>query len=269
MTEWNGFFLKKMFAKMGFDDKLVSLFMECITSVRYTINHSGKEFGLILPKRGIRQGDPLSSYIFLICMEGLTALINDYERKRFLTGVKIARGAPVLTHMFFADDSYIYSKANEETAVKIDHMLQVYEKASGQQINKAKSSVLFSCNTVQEDKDSLCNILGFAEATEETTYLGLPNFVGRNKKVAFGYLKNRMQKKIEGWDKKYLSKGGKEIMLKTVSQTMPSYAMSIFLLPKQLCTEMESLMCKYWWKTSANKPKGIHWMSWDRLCKKK
>ena len=266
-VEWN--FLKEMLLTLGFEDKLVSLFMNCVTSSRYTINHSGKEFGLILPKRGIRQGDPLSSYMFLICMEGLTALVNEYERRRLLTGIKVARGAPVLTHMFFADDSYIYSKANEETALQINHMLQVYEKASGQQIYKTKSSVLFSCNTNQEEKEIVCNILGFAETSEETTYLGLPNFVGRNKKVAFGYLKNRMQSKIEGWDKKYLSKGGKEIRLKTVSQAMPSYAMSIFLLPLKLCAEMESVMCKYWWKNSVNKPKGIHRVLWDKLCKKK
>lgn len=92
--------------------------------------------------------------------------------------------------MFFVDDSYIYSKANEGMALQINHMLQVYEKASSQQINKAKSSVLFSCNTIQEEKEIVCNILGFSEASEETTYLGLPNFVGRNNKAAFGYLKN-------------------------------------------------------------------------------
>lgn len=78
-----------------------------------------------------------------------------------------------------------------------------------------------------------------------------------------------MQERIEGWDKKFLSKGGKELLLKTVSQALPSYAMSIFLLPKQLCSDMENLMCKYWWRASVNQSKGIHWMSWDRMCAKK
>lgn len=80
-------------------------------------------------------------------MDGLTALINEYERRRLLTGRKVTSGAPVLAHIFFADDSYIYCKANEEMAIQINHMLQVYEKALGQQINKANSSVLFNGNT--------------------------------------------------------------------------------------------------------------------------
>lgn len=199
-------------------------------------------------------------------MEGLTALI---ERRRLLSGIKVARGAPVLTHMFFADDSYIYCKAKGETAVQVNHMLQIYEKASGQKISNAKSSIFFSCNTAREEKEIICNTLGFREATEGTTYLGLPNSIGRNKKAVFGYIKNHMQKRMEGWDKTYLSKGGKELLLKTVSQALPTYAMSVFSLPKQLCSDLESLMCKFWWRSSTKQTKGIHWMSWDRMCRKK
>lgn len=198
-----------MLKKLGFDDKLIQLFMECVKSVKYKITHSGQEFRLISPGRGIRQGDPLSSYLFLVCMEGLTALLNDYDRRKLLTGIKVARGAPVLTHMFFADDSYIYCKATNEMAVQISHILNVYERASGQKINNAKSSIFFSCNTAQEECDMICHTLGFQEAAADTTYLGLPNSIGRNKKAVFGYLKSRMQSRIEGWDKKFLFKGVK------------------------------------------------------------
>ncbi|XP_074370739.1 uncharacterized protein LOC141711921 [Apium graveolens] len=202
-------------------------------------------------------------------MEGLTALIQDAERRRLLAGIRVARGAPSLTHMFFADDSYIYCKANGDSADQINLMLQTYERASGQKINKAKSSVFFSSNTDHEVKEAVCNMLDFQEATEQTTYLGLPNVIGRNKTAAFGYLKSRMQNRIEGWDKKYLSKGGKELIIKTVSQALPTYAMSVFLIPKQVCTELESLMCNFWWRSSTKKMRGLHWMSWDRMCTKK
>lgn len=104
--EWS--FLKAMLEKLDFDIKLINLFMECITSVHYTINHAGIEFGSITPGRGIWQGDPLFSYLFLICMKGLTALIQEYERKRLIKGIRVPRGAPISSHMFFADDSYIF-----------------------------------------------------------------------------------------------------------------------------------------------------------------
>ncbi|XP_074352890.1 uncharacterized protein LOC141692045 [Apium graveolens] len=197
---------------------------------RKVAGKTGREVGAVTPSRGIRQGDPHSSYLFLVCMEGLTALIQDHARRKLLTGIKVGRGAPVLTHMFFADDSYVFCTANGDTVEEILNVLQVYEKASGQKINRSKSSVVFSCNTIRDIKESVCNTLGFQEADEGTTYLGLPNMVGRKKNAIFGYIKSQMQERIEGWDKKQLS---------------------------------------YWWRASSKKPKSIHWMSWDRLCAKK
>lgn len=77
-VEWG--FLKAMMLKLGFDTKLVNLFMECVSFVKYNICHAGRKFGAIIPERGIRQGNPLSFYLFLICMEGLSALIQDHEQ---------------------------------------------------------------------------------------------------------------------------------------------------------------------------------------------
>lgn len=243
-VEWG--FLEAMLIKIGFNTKLVNMFMECITSAKYQIVHAGKEFGRIIPERGIRQGDPLSSYLFLICMEGFTSLIKKYEQRRLLNGIRVARGAPILSHMFFADDSYIYSKASSEDAAQIINLLNVFDKASGQKINVEKSSIFFSCNTDQNVKATICNMLKFHEANEHTTYLGLPNTMSRNKSAVLGYLKEWVRDKIKGWDKGLLSKGGNEILLKMVAQSLPNYAMSMFLFPKQLCTEIENMMSKFW-----------------------
>lgn len=74
---------------------------------------------------------------------------------------------------------------------------------------------------------------------------------------------------MQSWDGKLLSKSGKEILIKTVTQDIPNYGMSVFLLPLEMCREMEMFMCKFWWRTYANKNRSIHWMSWDRMCKPK
>lgn len=112
-------------------------------------------------------------------------------------------------------------------------------------------------------------MLNFHEANNNTHYLGLPNILGRKKSVILGYLKDRLQSRVQGWDKKYLSKSEKEILLKTVAQALPNYAMSVFLLPSELCRDMEKIMCRFWWRGSSQKNKGIHWMSWERMCKSK
>lgn len=166
---------------MGFGDDSVGLIMKCVCSAKYHICHAGRRFGSIVPTRGIRQGDPLSSYLFLICMEGLSILIQEYETRNNLAGIQVARGAPRLTHMFFADDTYIYCKVQMDQTDHVLDLLKIFECASGQKINSDKSYVLFTRNTYSGVKSVICNMLQFKEADSNTKYLGLPNILGRNK----------------------------------------------------------------------------------------
>lgn len=103
------------------------------------------------------------------------------------------------------------------------------------------------------------------EATEHTTYLGLPNILGRNKSFILGLLRERVRKRIQSWDGTMVSRGGKEILLKTVVQALPTFAMSVFLLPGGIIKDMENLMNKFWWQSSNNQHRGIHWMEWRKL----
>lgn len=100
-------------------------------------------------------------------------------------------------------------------------------------------------------------------------YSGLPNIIGRNKSSIFGYLKNKLHGKIQDWDKKTLSKGGNEVFLKIMAQTLPNSAMSVFLFSLELCHDLEKLMCKFWWRTISQKERGIHGLSWSKMSKKK
>lgn len=247
---------------MGFNQKIVSLFMRCVSSVNYQITHASKTFGSITPSRGIRQDDPLSSYLFLICVEGFTALIHEYERYNLINGIKVARNDPFISHMLFTNDCYIFCKANMESVEQVLDMLKVLEKASGQQINDNKSSIFFSRNTDDVLKQEVCHRLRFKEAGDNILYLGLPNIVARRKTGVFGFLKEKLQECLQGWDKKKVSNGGKEILIKTVAQALPNYAMNMFLLPVDVCKDLERAMNKFWWRSNSNKDNCIHWMSW-------
>lgn len=145
-----------MLLKLGFDQRVVQLFLSCISSVRYKISHAGQVFGSITPKRGIRQGDPLSSFLFLVCTEGLSALLHEFENRKLINGIKVARSAPPISHMLFADDSYIFCKASQESADNVLTLLEIFEKASGQKLNVDKSSVFFSSNTPNSLKEEIC-----------------------------------------------------------------------------------------------------------------
>ena len=96
---------------MGFDLHSIKLMMECISSVQYRVLLNGQPRGLIIPQRGLRQGDPLSPYLFILCTETLIANIKKAESEKQLTGMKVARACPSTSHLLFADDSLFFCKA--------------------------------------------------------------------------------------------------------------------------------------------------------------
>jgi hypothetical protein len=98
------------------------------------------------PTRGLRQGDLLSPFFFVICAQGLSTLLQDAETRGKISGVKICHSAPAMTHLFFADDSVLLIKANEAEAKDLDDTLDLYENCSRQSINAEKSAIMFSKN---------------------------------------------------------------------------------------------------------------------------
>lgn len=152
-VEW--VFVEKIMEKLGFDIKLRSLIMRCITTVSYAIKINGRPRGRIIPSRGIRQGDPLSPYLFLLCAEGLSALIKASVCNGSMEGIAICCGGPKLSHLFFADDSLIFCKATIAECDALQRVLGVYERASGQQLNRAKTSLFFSSNTPKEIQEEI------------------------------------------------------------------------------------------------------------------
>ena len=105
----------------------------------------------------------------------------------------------------------------------------------------------------------MCEVLEVFATSNHETYLGLPSQIGRKKSVVFNFIKDKVWQRLQGWNQKFLSKAGKEIMLKTIAQAIPNYAMNIYLLPVDLCKELEIMMNSFWWGTKRNGVRGIHW----------
>ena len=131
------------------------------------------------------QGDPLSPYLFLLCAEGFIALLAKAELDWKITGVSICRGAPKDTNLLFTDDSLLFYQATLREGEVVAEILQTYERASGQSINLENSSVFFSNNTTDTQKQQMLQILGVKEVVKFESYLGLPTLIGRDKYNTF------------------------------------------------------------------------------------
>jgi hypothetical protein len=155
-------------------------------------------------------------------------------------------------------------RACKGDAQELRRVLQVYERASGQMINREKYAVLFSPNTAPGDKNDVGQALNIVQEAKSERYLGLPVSIGKSRKKAFEYIKKKVWLRIQGWREKLLSKAGKEILVKAVAQAIPTYAMSCFELTKGLCEELNSMIGRWWWSQN-DKDNKIHWLAWDKL----
>ena len=189
-VEWS--YMEKVLIKMGFQNRLVHLMMACITTALYSVLINGQPYRHITPTRGLRQGNPLSPYLFLMCTEGLHGLINKAAIDGSIRGVSLCRNGPKLTHLLFADDSLIFYRAKEEECQTLLEVLAKYERASGQQINRAKTTLFFSKSTSEEVQGVIKDMLGVNIVRQYEKYLGLPSLVGRRKKESFTHIKQQM-----------------------------------------------------------------------------
>ena len=265
-VEWR--FLEQIMSQMGFHQKWISLMTECISTISYSILVNGEPHGYIQPSRGLRQGDPLSPYLFLLCAEGLHSLIHKARLVGDIQGISLCRGGPRITHLFFADDSLLFSKATPRACETIQSILSQYENASGQQVNREKTAIYFSKHTPEASQNDIKEALEVPIIRQYEKYLGLPSFVGRNRSESLTQIKERVWQKLKGWKEKLLSQAGREILIKAVAQAIPTYSMSCFRLPSKLCTDLESMVRRFWWSNKTDQRK-IHWIAWRKLCQPK
>lgn len=211
---------------------MVTTIMLCIKLVSYFVLFNGEPVGNIKPSRGLRQGNPLSLYLFLLCAIGLQGMLHKAETGGSIRGVSICRNGPWVSHLFFADDSVLFCRAKESECQVILDILSIYERGSGQKINKDKTNILFSSNIDHALQVRIQHLLGVLAIRSYEKYLGLLALVGRAKKQSFIYIKERLWKKIQGWKEKFLSYAGREVLIKLVIQAIPTYFMSCFKLLK-------------------------------------
>ncbi|KAG7563951.1 Reverse transcriptase domain [Arabidopsis suecica] len=145
----------------------------CVRSVKYQFLINGAPYGEIIPTRGLRQGDPLSPYLFVFCTEMLVKMLQGVEKKSQITRLKVSRGAPPITHLLFADDSMFYYKEKDEELSQIIQIIEEYSLSLGQRVNYQTSCVHFGKHIPKDRKDEVKRRLGIDQEGGDGVYLAL------------------------------------------------------------------------------------------------
>ncbi|KAK2651128.1 hypothetical protein Ddye_018617 [Dipteronia dyeriana] len=161
-----------------------------------------------------------------------------------------------------------FTRAAEKDCLAIYQVLERYAMASGQVINFQKSAMCVSKGVSRHRASNLARILGVQLVWCHERYLGLPSFAGKNKRELFTNIRDRVWDRVKGWQNKFFPAGGKEVLLKAVIQSIPTYSMSLFRLPKVLIDDLHRLSARFWWGSDDEKRR-IHWCSWKFLCQSK
>ncbi|XP_050263906.1 uncharacterized protein LOC126708133 [Quercus robur] len=206
--EWS--FIREVLHAANFLPDLIQIIMSCVSSTSTSILFNGGILDPFLPSRGIQQGDPLSPYLFILCMEVLGRIIEHKCTKGTWKPIKASAGGPAFSHLFFADDLLLFAKANPSNCRCVKEVIEEFCKRSGQNINPLKSKVYFSPNVDRDRRAELCDILGFHSTPNLGSYLGFPIRHAGSSNQDLNFVLDRVKQRLVGWKASLLSLAGRK-----------------------------------------------------------
>ena len=176
---------------MGFSEIWIDWIMICITSVKYKVLMNGEPRRYIVPKRGLRQEDPLSPFIFILCTEMLASLLNHAENQGKIKWMQVSRANPSVSHFLFADDSIFFCKTDPCECEEVMKVVRKYGQASSQCINFDKSSLFFGKRIPANDRQQIKDTLGIQNKGGMGSYLEISEDISGSKCKLFSFLKEK------------------------------------------------------------------------------
>ena len=147
--EWS--FIRDTLKLFKLQDSLISLIMSCVSTSTISVPFNGGALESFQPTRGIRQVDPFSPYLFILCMEVLGAMINEKCNEKLWNPIKASQGGLAFSHLFFTDDLVLFAKVDRKNCVAVKEVLDTFCSLSSQKVSATKTRVFFSPNVPLEN----------------------------------------------------------------------------------------------------------------------
>jgi hypothetical protein len=263
-VNWN--FLLYLLRRCGFGEKWCMWIKQCISTARFSILINGAPCGYFGSSRGVRQGDPLSPFLFDLVMEAFSRMINAIMSRGLISGFSVGsrdQTRVVVSHLLFADDTLVFCGADESQIRNIGALLVCFEAVSGLKINLPKSALIPVGSVV--DVDHLAELLGCDTSSLPLKYLGLQLGASFKLKSMWAELVDLMSRRLAPWKRMYLSKGGRVALIKSTLSNLPTYMMSLFPIPASVAKQIEKIQRDFLWGGMNDEAK-MHLVEWDKVC---
>lgn len=259
-VEWP--FLRQMLVELGFPARYIGWIMACLTNVDYVISVNGEVTEPFAANKGIRQGDPISPYLFVICMEYLhRCLMGLHEEKQFKYHPRCKKLK--LLHVCFADDLLMFAIGNVLAVQHLMRALDTFSAASGLQANQLKNCIYF--RGVQEDvKQEILRVTGMSEGSFPFKYLGVPLSSHKLTSMQCQPLVQKITHRISGWATKFLSCAGIIQLIKSVLFGIQMYWSQVFVLPQKVLKMVQTVCRTFLWTGKAEKSRRAL-VAWDKI----
>ncbi|KAI3741088.1 hypothetical protein L1987_58755 [Smallanthus sonchifolius] len=262
---WN--FVLDILAQMGFSNKWCLWIKGVISSARASVLVNGAPIFEFKCHKGMRQGDPISPFLFVIVIEALSCMIRKACSLGIVKGVSLPDDGPVVSHLFYADDAIILGEWSRDNILNVVRIMRCFYACSGLQINFGKSN-LFGIGVHLGEVEEIAVLVGCKAESLPFKYLGLT--VGANMNRIFNWrpVFDIFEKRLSLWKVSFLSIGGRVTLIRSVLESLPSYYFSLYRAPVKVVEDLESLIRKFLWGGSSEEKK-LHWVAWDRVASPK
>ena len=240
--------LLHLMERMGFSRRWRLWIEACISSVQFSVLVNGSPEGFFSCSRGLHQGDPLSPLLFLLVMEVLSRMLRKVEDEGLIQGFKAGSNAVddlCISHLLYADDTILFCDADLDQLLYVRMALTCFEAVTRLRVNMAKSEIVLvgEVQNISELADSLCcHISGLP-----LSYLGMPLGASYKAVAVWNPILEKLERRLSGWQKLYLSKGGRLTLLKSTLSSLPTYFLSLFTIPISVVRRIEKLQKDFLW----------------------
>ena len=260
-------FLLRVLKAFGFSSLFVLWIKAILESAHLSVLINGSVEGFFQCSRGVRQGDPLSPLLFCLAEEVLSRGLSNLVEEQKIDLMATPLGIVPPSHVLFADDIMVFMRATKRSLRNLMKFMEEYGLNSGQRVNKAKSLV-FLGNHAYRHRIVIKRILGVSQGSLPFTYLGVPIFMGRPKKMHFQAIADKIRCKLSTWKGALLSQAGRLQLILSVIQGILVYSFQIYHWPSGILHELQSWVRNFFWTGDPLK-RGLPLVSWSTCCKKK